>query len=67
MKGLFSPVISASFGLIPQCGFSVVATDLFIKRAITLGSLFAILIATIDEALPLMLANPANLKSLVIK
>lgn len=66
MKGLFSPVISAGFGLIPQCGFSVVASDLFSKKAITIGSLFAILIATSDEALPLMLANPANYGSLAI-
>ena len=66
MKSLFSPVVSAGFGLIPQCGFSVVASDLFSKKAITIGSLFAILIATSDEALPLLLANPANYGSLAI-
>lgn len=66
MKSLFSPVVSAGFGLIPQCGFSVVASDLFSKRIITIGSLFAILIATSDEALPILLANPANYGSLAI-
>lgn len=66
MKSLFSPIVSAGFGLIPQCGFSVVASDLYSKRAITIGSLFAILIATSDEALPLLLANPANYGSLAI-
>ncbi|MBQ3047983.1 MAG: arsenic efflux protein [Clostridia bacterium] len=60
INSLFSPVVSAGFGLIPQCGFSVVATDLFSKKAITIGSLFAILLATSDEAVPLMLSNPAN-------
>ena len=54
----FSPIFGALYGLLPQCGFSVVATDLFIKRHITVGTLLAIYIATSDEALPLLLANP---------
>ena len=58
VKSLFSPVVSAGFGLIPQCGFSVVASDLFSKKAITLGSLFAIFIATSDEALPIYPRHP---------
>lgn len=66
LKSKFAPVVSASFGLIPQCGFSVVASDLFSKKAITIGSLFAILLATSDEALPIMLSNPANYGSLAI-
>lgn len=66
LNSLFSPVVSAGFGLIPQCGFSVVATDLFSKKVITIGSLFAILLATSDEAIPLMLSNPANYGSLAI-
>lgn len=60
LKGKFAPVISAGFGLIPQCGFSVVATDLYSKKAITLGSLIAIYLATSDEALLLLLPNPNN-------
>jgi len=66
LKGKFAPVISAGFGLIPQCGFSVVATDLYSRRVITLGSLFAIYIATSDEALPLMLSSPENYGNLLI-
>ncbi|MBQ9793135.1 MAG: arsenic efflux protein [Clostridia bacterium] len=66
LKKRWAPIVSAGFGLIPQCGFSVVATDLFSKKAITLGSLFAIFIATSDEALPLMLSNPANYGNLAI-
>ena len=66
LKGKWAPVISAGFGIIPQCGFSVVATDLFSKKVITIGSLLAILIATSDEALPIMLSNPNNYASLAI-
>ena len=66
LKGKFAPVISAGFGIIPQCGFSVVASELYAKRAITIGSLFAIFIATSDEALPILLSNPSSYLSLVI-
>ena len=66
LKGKWAPVVSASFGIIPQCGFSVIATDLFSKKVITIGSLLAIFIATSDEALPIMLANPSNYASLAI-
>ncbi len=66
LKSPFAPVVSAGFGLIPQCGFSIVATDLFSKRAITIGSLFAIYLATSDEALPLLLTNSSNYLDLVL-
>lgn len=66
LKSKFAPVISAGFGIIPQCGFSVVATDLYSKKAITLGSLMAIYIATSDEALPLLLSNSQNYLDLLL-
>jgi len=66
LKSKYAPIISAGFGIIPQCGFSVVASDLYGKRLITLGSLFAILIATSDEALPLMLSDPSMYLDLLL-
>ena len=66
LKGKFAPIVSAGFGLIPQCGFSVVATDLYSKGAITLGSLFAIYIATSDEALPILLSNSQNYLNIIL-
>ena len=53
-----NPLIGALFGLIPQCGFSVVASDLYLKRHITVGTLIAIFIACSDEAIPIFLSNP---------
>ncbi|MCH5172102.1 MAG: arsenic efflux protein [Erysipelotrichales bacterium] len=53
-----NPLIGALFGLIPQCGFSVVASDLYLKRHITMGTLVAIFIACSDEAVPIFLSNP---------
>lgn len=58
LKGKLAPLIGVSVGLIPQCGFSVVATELYQKRHITVGTLFGVYLATSDEALPIFLAYP---------
>ena len=47
----------ALFGLIPQCGFSVMASVLYAKKRIFLPTLMAIFLATSDEALPIVLAS----------
>jgi len=64
-KSTLGPLLGALFGTIPQCGFSVIAADLFSRGAITLGTLIAIFLATSDEAIPLMLAHPDRLWELM--
>lgn len=54
----WTPLIGVSFALLPQCGFSVAATDLYHKRRITMGTLIGIYLATSDEALPILISNP---------
>lgn len=54
----FGPVYGALLGSIPQCGFSVIAADLFSKKAVTTGTLIAIFVATSDEAVPIILSHP---------
>lgn len=61
----WSPIFGAGFGLIPQCGFSVVATDLYSKKHITMGTLIAIYISTSDEALPILLSSPDKIWAVV--
>lgn len=57
LKGALAPLIGVTVGLFPQCGFSVVATDLYKKRHITVGTLLGVYLATSDEALPIFLAS----------
>lgn len=56
LKGKAAPLVGVTVGLFPQCGFSVVATDLYQKRHITIGTLLGVYLATSDEALPIFLA-----------
>ena len=60
-----SPIFGSLFGLIPQCGTSVVAAELYIKRYITLGTIIAVFLSCSDEAL-LALITAWNEKSLAI-
>ena len=52
-----SPLLGAGLGLIPQCGTSVVAADLYLKERISMGTLIAVFIACSDEALPIIASN----------
>lgn len=58
----FGPLAGATLGLIPQCGFSVVASTFYTARVISLGTLFAIYLSTSDEMLPIMIANKVDIK-----
>ncbi len=62
----FGPLIGAAFGLIPQCGFAIIAAMLYLQKNITLGTLIAVIVATSDEAIPIMISNPSMYKDLIV-
>lgn len=57
----YGPVFGSLTGAIPQCGISVVASDLYSGGSITMGTLIAVYLSTSDEALPIILGNFSGL------
>ncbi|MCH5151320.1 MAG: arsenic efflux protein [Clostridiales bacterium] len=57
LNGKLAPMVAGGVGLVPQCGFSVMATDLYCQDYLKMGTLIAFFVATSDEALPILLTN----------
>ena len=67
----YGPVLGSLLGALPQCGFSVMATNLYVTRIISLGTLISIYLSTSDEMLPILISEKAPfnliLKIILIK
>lgn len=62
----YGPLIGSFLGAIPQCGFSVMATNLYITRIITLGTLISIYLSTSDEMLPILISENINITTIIV-
>lgn len=60
LQGKLAPLLGAATGLIPQCGFSVMAAKLYDKGLIRTGTLLSVLIASSDEALIILLSSGSS-------
>ncbi len=58
----YGPLVGALFGLFPHCGFSAVASSFYSTRVITIGTLFAVFLATSDEMVPIFLSEGVSLE-----
>ncbi len=55
--GRFAPLAGGLLGVVPQCGFSTAASNLYAGRVITPGTLIAIFLSTSDEMLPIFISE----------
>lgn len=63
--GKFGPVLGSLLGALPQCGFSVAATNLFATKIITIGTLISIYLSTSDEMLAILISNKVSLSFII--
>lgn len=54
------PIAGALFGCVPQCGFSVMAANLYSGGVVSLGTLLAVFLSTSDEAVIILMGHPGN-------
>lgn len=64
--GEYGPAVGGLLGIIPQCGFSVAASNLYATGLITLGTLMAVFLSTSDEMLPILISGGAS-SSIIIQ
>lgn len=64
-SGKFGPFLGSLLGALPQCGFSVAATNLFATNIITVGTLMAIYLSTSDEMLPILISNKVSISFII--
>lgn len=64
--GPLGPLVGGALGVVPQCGFSTVAANLYTGGVIGLGTLLAVFLSTSDEMLIVMLSGNVKIGSILL-
>lgn len=64
-SGAFGPLVGGALGIVPQCGFSCVASNLYSGGVITAGVLLAVFMSTSDEMLPIFISHTVNAGTII--
>lgn len=59
--GNFGPLVGAFLGCVPQCGFSIMASDFYAGGVITAATLLSVFLSTSDEAVVILMSNPSHI------
>lgn len=63
--GKVGPIWGSLLGVVPQCGFSASASNLYAGRIISMGTLVAIYLSTSDEMLPILISRAIPLPEII--
>jgi hypothetical protein len=59
------PLAGGVLGVVPQCGFSLMASNLYSGGVIGVGVLIAVFMSTSDEMLPIMISNSVGMETII--
>lgn len=65
-SGKLGPLWGSILGVLPQCGFSVASSNLYVSRVISLGTLISIYLSTSDEMLVVLLSKSVSIKIILL-